>query len=496
MSTLVQNVAKVKSAYNALSASIEAKGVSVPAGTKLTGMPALVDQIQTGGGGGGGEDYGYLTFTAVEATTLTLKQQGSIAPLKLLKSNDAITWVKWENPSTNGIQLNAGQSVYIKADEDALWKTAIDSKDYNNFQSNGSIKCYGDVRSLVKLVAPADYNYFMLQLFNGCTSLTQAPKLPAITLARNCYERMFQGCTSLTTAPELPATALADGCYSNMFIGCTSLTTAPELPAATLANNCYVNMFQGCTSLTTAPELPAATLADGCYSNMFIGCTSLTTAPELPATNLAYRCYYYMFNGCTSLTTAPELPATTLARNCYERMFNGCTSLTQAPSILPATTLSNFCYTDMFYQCTSLTTAPELPATTLARNCYSYMFHQCTSLTTAPELPAKVVADSCYFGTFSSCTSLKRIKMNASSGNWGINMFSGCTSLELVDMTGSTGVPQLANVNNFENTNDTYKIVVPDSLYDTWIAATNWASIASHIMKQSDWNTAHPDDIL
>ena len=49
MSTLVENVAKVKSAYVALSASIEAKGVSVPAGTKLTGMPALVDQIETGG---------------------------------------------------------------------------------------------------------------------------------------------------------------------------------------------------------------------------------------------------------------------------------------------------------------------------------------------------------------------------------------------------------------------------------------------------------------
>ena len=53
MSTLVENVAKVKSAHAALSASIEAKGVSVPAGTKLTGMPALIDQIQTGGGGGG-----------------------------------------------------------------------------------------------------------------------------------------------------------------------------------------------------------------------------------------------------------------------------------------------------------------------------------------------------------------------------------------------------------------------------------------------------------
>ena len=87
--------------------------------------------------------------------------------------------------------------------------------------------------------------------------------------------------------------------------------------------------------------------------------------------------------------------------------------------------------------------------------------------------------------------------MNASSGSsFGTNMCNGCTSLELVDMTGSTGVPKLSNVNNFENTNDTYKIVVQDSLYDTWIAATNWASIASHIMKKSDWNAAHPNDQL
>ena len=86
--------------------------------------------------------------------------------------------------------------------------------------------------------------------------------------------------------------------------------------------------------------------------------------------------------------------------------------------------------------------------------------------------------------------------MNASSGSFGRNMLNGCTSLELVDMTGSTGVPWLENVDNFQNTNDTYKIVVPDNLYNTWISATNWASIASHIMKQSDWNAAHPDDQL
>ena len=415
MSTLVENVAKVKSAHDALSASIEAKGVSVPAGTKLTGMPALVDQIQTGGGSG--EDYGYLTFTAEEATTLTLKQNGSIEPHKLLKSTDGVTWVKWENPSTNGISLNAGESVYIKADEDALWRTATDTISYNIFQSNGRIKCYGDIRSLVKLVAPAEYTYFMYSLFKGCTGLQTAPELPATTLVVQCYQNMFNGCTGLQTAPELPATTLANACYSGMLSGCTSLTSAPELPATTLANACYVNMFNGCTSLTSAPQLPATTLESNCYQNMFNGCTSLQTAPELPATRMFPYCYSYMLSGCTSLTSAPELPSTIVTYNCYQNMFE-------------------------------------------------------------------------------ECTSLKRIKMNASSGNWGSYMFYGCTSLELVDMTGSIGVPTLDNVNNFENTNDTYKIVVPDSLFDKWINATNWVYRQSHIMKQSDWNAAHPDDQL
>ena len=86
MSTLTENVQKVVDAHAALKTSIEAKGVSVPAGTKLTGMPARVDQIQTGGGGEGG----YLTFTAGSPTsTMNLMQGGGIAPHKLLKSTDA-----------------------------------------------------------------------------------------------------------------------------------------------------------------------------------------------------------------------------------------------------------------------------------------------------------------------------------------------------------------------------------------------------------------------
>ena len=128
--------------------------------------------------------------------------------------------------------------------------------------------------------------------------------------------------------------SLAGSCYSNMFQGCTSLTAAPSLPATTLKDYCYYFMFQGCTSLTTAPSLPATTLASSCYYSMFYGCTSLTTAPSLPATTLASFCYNFMFRGCTSLklsTTAsvtytksyrvPKSGTGTMAPNALTNMF-------------------------------------------------------------------------------------------------------------------------------------------------------------------------------
>ena len=81
-------------------------------------------------------------------------------------------------------------------------------------------------------------------------------------------------------------------CYSYMFSECSSLTQAPALPATTLASDCYNSMFYGCSSLTSAPILPATSLADWCYGAMFRNCASLTQAPALPATTLNESCYY------------------------------------------------------------------------------------------------------------------------------------------------------------------------------------------------------------
>ena len=61
-------------------------------------------------------------------------------------------------------------------------------------------------------------------MFRNCTSLTEAPELPATTLAENCYSYMFFGCGSLVRAPYLPASQLAGACYSNMFCYCSKLS--------------------------------------------------------------------------------------------------------------------------------------------------------------------------------------------------------------------------------------------------------------------------------
>jgi hypothetical protein len=45
-------------------------------------------------------------------------------------------------------------------------------------------------------------------------------------------------------------------------------------------------------------------------------------------------------------------------------------------------------------------------------------------------------------------------------------------------------VPTLSSTTAFDSPK---KIVVPDALYDEWIAATNWVSYASKIVKASEF---------
>ena len=288
-----------------------------------------------------GPDYFYIESLG-DGNTISVKNKGNgnttnVTPT-LEYSTDKNTWNTITFDWTNGehttelpVKLNTGEKMYFRND---TGKFSNDYDKYITFSSSVSSNVGGDIRTLSNYLdvnsetTPQSNMFYGLFYENKYIVDASNLRLSYTTLAINCYQQMFQGCTSLTTAPKLPATTLAETCYSQMFRGCTSLVNAPKLPATTLANSCYHYMFKGCTSLVNAPKLPATTLVDNCYYAMFDGCTSLTDAPALPATTLAKTCYQWMFSDCTSLVNAPALPATTLAEYCYSNMFRNCTSLT------------------------------------------------------------------------------------------------------------------------------------------------------------------------
>ena len=62
---------------------------------------------------------------------------------------------------------------------------------------------------------------------------------------------MFSNCTSLTNAPELPATTLETDCYSYMFYGCTKLKYIKCLATDISVTNCTSNWVNGVAATGT-----------------------------------------------------------------------------------------------------------------------------------------------------------------------------------------------------------------------------------------------------
>ena len=437
MSTIQENLDRIKNAKSAIKDAIIQKGIEVTDTEKIETYADKILQIKSGGSAEIPEfdPNGPLTIYCFDDWGDAYVQfDNGYQESTIQYSTDGSTWKTYTDET---IKLTKGQYVQFKG----VITQYAESNHFSKFILNGGLfNLYGNLTSLDNYISTYDDGYKYTNMFNG-TNVYDCSKLNTGIKTFNggsVFSQMFNGCICLIKAPDLPATTLSDYCYDSMFSGCTSLTTIPNLPATTLSDYCYDSMFSGCTSLTTIPSnlLPATTLANSCYYDMFGGCTSLTTIPSnlLPATTLANSCYQDMFRGCTRLTTIPSnlLPATTLANRCYDSMFRDCTSLTTIPSnLLPATTLANSCYGSMFMDCTSLTTIPNLPATTLSDYCYDSMFSGCTSLVETPEgwiLKAQKTNQGSCNGMFAICSKLQKMAVSYSgtinSSHWSYFLYN------------------------------------------------------------------------
>jgi hypothetical protein len=131
-----------------------------------------------------------LCFTAEESNaTLNLyKNDWAEYNNQVVFSYDKQNWSNYEFGTEITLE-NIGDKVYFRAADD------VENWSFIGYQfdiTNGKIAASGNLNTLLK----ADGS--VLDLSDRYL----------------CYDNMFSYCTSLTQAPELPATTLADSCYS------------------------------------------------------------------------------------------------------------------------------------------------------------------------------------------------------------------------------------------------------------------------------------------
>ena len=249
----------------------------------------------------------YLTITMLGPGTLTLKYGRSygmddgIATSLSYSIDNGKTWetvIPIDRVIAEiSVQLNEGDIALIKGINKTLSYTPSKEINYARvtvigrdslFNVSGNIMSllYGDDFALYDTFEDlSEFNYNSYSIFQNLFADQNVYSakdliLPSTTI-ENCYLGMFDNCSNLVDAPKLPALQLSANCYREMFKGCLALTTAPELPATTLTYCCYYRMFRGCTSLVTAPDLLAIELTDGCYSFIFHGCNNLNYVKAL-----------------------------------------------------------------------------------------------------------------------------------------------------------------------------------------------------------------------
>ena len=186
------------------------------------------------------------------------------------------------------------------------------------------------------------------------------------------------------------------------------------------------------------------------------------------------------------------------------RIFEQCTALRAfiAPAVLPGT--------QTFYNATTIRIVSTVKGNVMGQSFVNTAITRLNcDLTVANQAQAlervHIKAVNGQVGDFSSCRSLLEVTIPADATTFVAAAFRGdnalrrvtclgniasipaqvfqrCYSLRFVDFTHCTAVPTLANVNAFDQTHAQLEIRVPASLADAWKAATNWSSLADHIV--------------
>ena len=177
----------------------------------------------------------------------------------------------------------------------------------------------------------------------------------------------------------------------------------------------------------------------------------------------------YAFSRCHSLQSV-SISSGVTSIGTYA--FSNCYSLQSVSIPSGVTSVGNYVFSYCFsLQSISIPSGVTSIGTSAFSNCYSLQSVSISSGVTSIGTSA-----------FSNCFSLQSISIPSGVTSIGTSAFNSCYSIRVYDFSNHASVPSLSNVNAFGNTSTTKKIIVPDALYDTWKAASNWSSTTNNIV--------------
>lgn len=207
-------------------------------------------------------------------------------------------------------------------------------------------------------------------------------------------------------------------------------------------------------------SVPKTTYFNGTY--IFGDCWSLKAlvVPVVGSTALTFLC-----GNCYTLTYCAVADTLNLIAG---QMFTLCYSLKKFTIPTDVTSIG----ATAFNYCVNLESlcVPDGCVVNASAFAYTQSLKEMNFPSSVTNIPASLLTNA---------RSIRKIVFKGNITSIATTAFGTCNSLKEVDLSNCSAVPTLANANAFTTgANYARKILVPASLYDSWIVATNWSNTA------------------
>ena len=398
-----------------------------------------------------------------------------------------------------------------------------------NIKQDVFLQCY----SLKSVSIPSSVTNIGQHAFENCNSL-QSVTIPSSVTSIAYYA--FYNCSSLQSVSiQSSVTSINSSAFSNCYPSLYNKHILNVYNPNSVYNVVEVETDKVSSKFVNSVTIPSSVTSIG--GNAFEKCNSLQsiTIPESVTTikNSAFK-------SCPSMQslTIPS-SVTTIG----EGTFMECSSLQSVTIPSSVTTIKNAAFQSCYsLQSVNIPSSMSKISAQTFENCYSLQsvnipesvtyidggsFGRCYSLKsiTIPESVTTIkqgMLQYCYSlqsvsipsgltsivnSLLYNCYSLQSVTIPESVKSIDTNAFNKCYSLQSVTIPSS--VVNISGSNVFANTNciidfgnerttvptlsSTNSIgsnfcIVPDALYDTWCAATNWSTMTNKIIKYSDYH--------